>query len=144
MRLRAALDDELVALVDASAFRQLLLNLLDNAVRYGPPGQMVTVGAARADDRARIWVDDEGPGVPAQDRERIWIPFVRATRARDAARSGSGLGLAVVRELTRLHGGDARVETSPRGGARFIVELPLVDGPGFATPLADDMGGRGL
>lgn len=131
VQVRAELDERLTAVVDAAAFRQIVLNLLDNAVKYGRGGQTIVVGAERADDVARIWVEDEGPGIPPQDRERIWIPFVRV--AREPERGGSGIGLAVVRELTLLHGGTARAESTPRGGARFVVELPASAGAGAAA-----------
>src|SRR3989449_4090546 len=65
------LTDGVVAPVDADALRQMLLNLLDNAVKYGPSGQTVTLGLTVADGRARVSVDDEGPGIPAAERERI-------------------------------------------------------------------------
>jgi hypothetical protein len=81
----------------------------------------------RADGCARIIVDDQGPGIPLVDRTRIWSPYVRLRRERSVANEGSGIGLAVVRELTALHHGAAYVEDAPTGGARFVVELPTVD-----------------
>jgi signal transduction histidine kinase len=81
--------------VDAEAFRQIILNLLDNAVKYGPQGQTVMVRAQCEGDVARIAIDDEGPGVPPEHAARIWQPFYRATR--DAAVSGTGIGLAIVK-----------------------------------------------
>ena len=126
MRLHEALDEGLVALADVGAVRQVLLNLLDNAVKYGAPGQTIRVGLQRAGAYARLVVEDEGTGVPAAERERGWEPYVRMARHQGAARGGSGIGLAVVRELVLLHGGHARVEDAPGGGARFVVELPLV------------------
>jgi len=132
VRLRSELAEGVVAPVDAEAFRQMLLNLLDNAIKYGPPGQVVTVGLAAADQRARIWVDDQGPGIPAADRERVWDRFWRLERDRGSAVAGTGIGLAVVRELVALHGGRAWAEdgqngTLPAGGrgVRFVIELPL-------------------
>ena len=128
--LRTALADGIVAPVDADALRQMLLNLLDNAVKYGPPGHTVTLGLAVADRRARISVDDQGSGVPAADRERVWDRFWRLERDRGSAVAGTGIGLSVVRELVALHGGRAWVEDAPasdsRGrGCRFVIELPL-------------------
>ena len=130
--LRSELAEGVVAPVDAEAFRQMLLNLLDNAVKYGPPGQVVTVGLAASDQRARLWVDDQGPGIPAADRERVWVRFWRLERDRGSAVAGTGIGLAVVRELVALHGGRAWAEdgqngTLPAGGrgVRFVIELPL-------------------
>ena len=120
------LADGLVALVDAEALRQMLLNLLDNAAKYGPPDQTVTVGLSATNGRARLWVDDQGPGIPAADRERIWERFWRLERDRGSSVAGTGIGLSVVRELVALHGGRAWAEDAREGGARFVIELPLV------------------
>lgn len=128
--LQTELADGVVAPVDADALRQMLLNLLDNAVKYGPAGQTVTLGLTATDGRARIWVDDQGPGIPAADRERIWDRFWRLERDRGSAVAGTGIGLSVVRELVALHGGRAWAEDAPtsggRAGSRFVIELPLV------------------
>jgi predicted Zn-dependent peptidase len=97
----------LVAPVDADALRQMLLNLLDNAVKYGPAQQTITVSLEALDGRARIRVEDEGPGIPAADRERVWDRFWRLERDRGSAVAGTGIGLSVVRELVALHGGRA-------------------------------------
>jgi signal transduction histidine kinase len=126
--LATELHDGLVAPVDADALRQMLLNLLDNAVKYGPEEQTLTVGlrASEGGRRARIWVDDQGPGIPAADRERIWDRFWRLERDRGSAVAGTGIGLSVVRELAGLHGGRAWAEDAPGRGARFVIELPLL------------------
>jgi signal transduction histidine kinase len=111
--------------LDGDAIRQVLLNLLDNAVKYGPPGQTVTVGAARAPGgQAIVWVEDEGDGVPSDDAKDIFEPYSRLERHRDSAVAGSGIGLAVAREIVRGHGGDIWVETARGGGARFVLRLP--------------------
>ena len=119
------------------AFRQVLLNLLDNAVKYGPVGQTVTVrvegggpraaGGGTAQASVRVAVIDQGPGVPPTEREAIWRPFQRGTAARDGA-GGSGIGLTVVKEIVDEHAGRAWVEDADAGGATFVVELP-VHGP---------------
>jgi signal transduction histidine kinase len=108
-------------MADQDALHQIVINLLDNAVKYGGSGP-ITLRAARHDGRARVEVEDTGPGVPESDRERIWQPFVRL-RSADRV-PGSGIGLAVVRELVLAHGGACRVEHGPAGGSRFVVELP--------------------
>lgn len=123
VRLAMTLDDRIWANVDGGAIRQILLNLLDNAVKYGPAGQEVTIGLGLDGDRARLIVDDEGAGIAVQDVERIWQPFNRLARAGDAT-GGTGIGLAIVRQLTDLHGGRAWVERAPGGGSRFVVEIP--------------------
>ncbi|HVG44814.1 MAG TPA: HAMP domain-containing sensor histidine kinase [Longimicrobium sp.] len=112
------------ASVDRGAFRQMLLNLLDNAEKYGPVGQTVEVGLERAGETARVWVRDAGPGIPPRDRGRIFAPFVRLTRDAESAVAGSGIGLAVVARLAEQHGGRVRVEDADGGGARFVIDLP--------------------
>ena len=119
------IGDELIAEVDRSAFRQIILNFLDNAVKYGPDGQMVTLGLREVDGYVRLWVDDEGPGVPQDRRDEVWKPFSRLDRERENATAGTGIGLSVVRELAAVHHGRAWVEDAPSGGARFVAELPL-------------------
>jgi signal transduction histidine kinase len=134
-----------IALADPAALRQMLLNLLDNAVKYGPAGQTVTVrvesdgGRGGDDTRLRISVEDQGPGVPGADRERVWERFWRLERDRGSSVAGTGIGLAVVRELAALHRGRAWVEDVPGGtggGARFVVELPTPAAEREAAPAA--------
>ena len=125
MTINATLGINAMMSVDRNALRQILLNLLDNAAKYGPSGQTITVGSQIVGDRARIWVEDEGPGIPRDDRVRVWEPYVRLNRDAESSTGGSGIGLSVVRELVLLHGGRTRVESSPGGGARVVIELPL-------------------
>jgi signal transduction histidine kinase len=114
-----------IARVEPGAVRQVLLNLLDNAVKYGKPGGVVRVAIAAAGaSGARIEVRDEGPGVAPRERERIFGPFERGAEATTRAAGGSGIGLTIVREIAIAHGGSARVETADGGGARFVVEIP--------------------
>jgi signal transduction histidine kinase len=138
-RFSTAIESGVMAVLDPGALRQILINLIDNAVKYGPPGQTVAIEvcgvgpearsareiAGREDGaRFQLRVQDQGPGIPWRDRERIWERFVRLDREAKSAVAGTGIGLAVVRELTRLQGGHAWVEVPPEGGARFVVELP--------------------
>lgn len=118
------LGDDVHAVADRAALRQMLLNLLDNAVKYGPRPQTVTISTAVSGERARFWVDDEGQGIPFRERERVWDSFFRLEKHANSSVAGSGIGLFVVRELARLHGGDAWVADAPKGGARIVVELP--------------------
>jgi signal transduction histidine kinase len=118
--------------VDANAVRQIVINFIENALKFGPDGQTVTVtlDVARsplpggADGRLCLSVDDEGPGVPPADRDRIWQPFVRLAEG-GSAPAGTGLGLSVVRQLVAELGGRWSVYDAPGRGARFCVELPL-------------------
>jgi signal transduction histidine kinase len=124
IELRPELQEGVIAPVDQGALRQILLNLLDNAVKYGPLRQRITVGLALFEDHARIWVDDEGPGIPESERASVFQSFFRLGRDIDSAVAGSGIGLAIVRELAILHGGRAWADEAPTGGARVVVELP--------------------
>ncbi len=124
VEIRTDLGADLIAPVDSAAFRQLLLNLLDNAVKYGPPGQTVTVHADRTAGTIRMIVADEGPGVPAAERDRVWEPFYRGRENGVRAVGGSGIGLAVVREAADRHGGRAWLDESAAAGTRVVIELP--------------------
>ncbi|MDA0351341.1 MAG: HAMP domain-containing sensor histidine kinase [Chloroflexi bacterium] len=110
---------------DQQRLEQVLLNLLVNANRYTPLRGPVSLRAVANDSVIRIEVDDSGEGIPANLRERIFDPYYRVDRS-DPAIHGSGLGLAVARQLIALQSGRIWVEDSPTGGARFCVELPRV------------------
>jgi signal transduction histidine kinase len=106
---------------DARLLRRLVRNLLENAVRHGAAPVEAFVEAA--DGRARLRVCDRGPGVPEPERERIFAPFYRPS-SRPPGEAGSGLGLALVRQIARRHGGEARYVPREDGGTCFEVELP--------------------
>ena len=121
------------AWIDAAAVRQIVINFIENALKFGPDGQTVTVrldlersAPGSAGGLLRLSVDDEGPGVPSADRDRIWQPFVRLAEG-GSAPAGTGLGLSVVRQLVAELGGRWSVFDMPGRGARFRVELPLVE-----------------
>ena len=123
---RVDLDAEARAAVDVDSLRQVVLSLLENAVKYGPPGQEIVVGLHQRDRTIEIRVDDQGSGVPSEARDLIWEPYRRLEAAIESGTGGSGIGLSVVREIAELHGGRARVTDAPGGGARFVVELPAL------------------
>ncbi len=112
------------ASIDREAVRQALLNLLDNAWKYGGAERPIDVGVALAQDEIRIRVADSGPGVPERDRDRIWEPYVRLDRDRRSSVAGTGIGLAVVRDIVHRHRGSVWVETADSGGAAFVLALP--------------------
>jgi len=122
---RTRLEPGVRASVDPGALRQVLLNLLDNAVKYGPRQQEVHVDLAVGNGQARITVTDQGPGIPLRDRVRIFRRFERLERERQRAVAGAGIGLAVTRDLVVRHGGRCFVEDAEGSGSRFVVELPL-------------------
>ncbi|MEP6906165.1 MAG: HAMP domain-containing sensor histidine kinase, partial [Gemmatimonadales bacterium] len=126
-KITASVEHGLIVRVDPRALRQIVLNLLDNAVKYGPLGQTVTISLAASDTAVTVTVEDNGEGVPKSEREHIWEPYYRVARETDASVGGSGIGLSIVRELVVLNGGRAWVEEAPGGGARFIVEFPRAD-----------------
>jgi signal transduction histidine kinase len=125
-RVTGDLPERALVLADEDALRQVLLNLLDNALKYGPQGQEVTVSVEPARPgrpAVRLTVDDQGPGIPPRERRRVFRRYQRLERERARAIAGTGIGLAVVRDLVERHGGRVWVEDGPRGGARFVVEL---------------------
>jgi len=134
-RVTTELEPGVVTPVDADALRQVLLNLLDNAVRYGPPGQEILVRLTRHADTARLEVEDEGPGIPTAERETIWRKFVRLERDRGTHRAGAGIGLAVVRDLVERHGGWVFAGQGARGGSRFVVSFPATKIAGGERPV---------
>ena len=132
VHLVVAVPDGTRARIETDALQQIVVNLLDNAVKYGPRGQTVRIGAQASGAVTRLWVHDEGPGVPAAEREGIWAPYERGRAAKASGEAGSGIGLSVVRDVAAQYGGRAYldtsvVETTPgpatSRGARFVVEL---------------------
>jgi PAS domain S-box-containing protein len=112
---------DLVAEVDKERIDQVLTNLLSNAVKYGQ-GKPVHAAAAAVGDIVRLTVRDQGIGIPPADQERIFERFERVASSRQY--TGLGLGLFIVREIVRAHGGSIRVDSQPGQGATFVVELP--------------------
>jgi signal transduction histidine kinase len=118
------------------ALQRIVVNLLDNAVKYGPQGQTVRVSVDTIPGNIRISVSDEGAGVRESERELIWRPFSRGEAGGGVA--GSGIGLTIVHDVVTQHGGRAWVEDAPGGGARFVVTLPAsrIPLPAVPAPLA--------
>ncbi|WP_156165082.1 sensor histidine kinase [Demequina silvatica] len=137
---RWRIDARAEATVDADRHRmtQAWLQLAANAVKYSAPGSAIAIGSRVAHGAAAVWVEDEGIGVPPEDRERIFERFVRAG---DRSAPGSGLGLAIVSAIARAHGGEARCDAPHATGSRFTIELPAghhapapTDAPEEAAP----------
>lgn len=115
---------ELTVLCDWYLLERALVNLLQNAQRFART--RVEVSWQSAEGQVQLTVDDDGPGVPPEARERIFDSFVRLAHGANSNVRGFGLGLAIVRRIAQWHGGAARVETAPSGGARFVVRWPGV------------------
>ncbi len=107
---------------DPRHFRRAIENLLLNAFRHAE--SRVVLGWDALPDGTRITVEDDGPGIPPEQREQVFEPFARVDESRDRESGGAGLGLAIVRRIVVGHGGDVRATASPGGGARFVIEWP--------------------
>lgn len=112
--------------VDFHQWSRVLQNLIENALAYSPPDSTVHVGASASESEVRMWVEDEGPGIPAEEKDRVFEKFYRG-RAAATVPSGTGLGLAVTREIVRSHGGRIWVEDVSPHGARMAISLPRED-----------------
>lgn len=126
-------DEPVVVVGDAGRLRQVVDNLLVNAVRHTPAGSPVEVDVSSQSGSAMVSVLDRGPGIPPEDRERIFEPFFRADPSRSRATGGQGLGLAIVSTIVGAHGGQVGVSPGEGRGARFWIRIPLAtaldDGP---------------
>jgi signal transduction histidine kinase len=111
------------AMGDAPALRQIVINVLDNAAKYGPVGQTIRVSVHDDPDKVRLLVDDRGPGVPAAERHRVWKPFFRLHRPVEQSTGGAGLGLSIVRDLADGMGASVSISDAPDGGARFELAM---------------------
>jgi signal transduction histidine kinase len=116
---------------DRDKLTQVIVNLLDNAIKYSPDGGEIVVGARADGDRLHLWVRDEGLGIPADALETVFERYTRVESAWHQTIRGTGLGLPIVRQIVELHGGRIWVESTPGAGSTFHVAVPL------AGPRAD-------
>ena len=112
-------------LIDQRAMELVVINLLDNALKYAKDGKRVAVSVQVAGRHVEISVTDEGPGIPRDEQRRIFDRFVRGKDARDGRVRGTGIGLSLVKRIAEEHGGYARVESQVGNGARFVVGVPI-------------------
>ena len=111
---------------DEDLLRQMLLNLVDNAVKFTPPGGAIRLGLERRGEWYRLSVSDTGPGIPAEARAHVFERFYRADKARSRAEDGgAGLGLAIARWIAQAHDGDLELADSDGAGTTFVARLPL-------------------
>jgi two-component system phosphate regulon sensor histidine kinase PhoR len=117
---------DLQVLANADSLRQIITNLLDNAIKYSPEGGAIEVSAEALDSFAVLRVADHGIGIAPEDHARIFERFYRVDRARSREIGGTGLGLSIVKHLIDSLGGTVEVESSPGKGSVFSVRLPRV------------------
>ncbi len=117
---------------DEHGLEQVLLNLLDNAVKYTPQGGQVTLSGRAHPDRVELWVRDTGVGIEARHLPRIFERFYRVDKGRSREMGGTGLGLSIVKHLVNAMGGEVRVESTPGQGSTFFVDLQGPSEPGGA------------
>jgi signal transduction histidine kinase len=115
--------EPVIARGDDHRFIQVLEQILDNEAKYAPPEQAISIGVWRVGDEVHVYLTDDGPGVPIEDWEAVFEPYVRVDRARSR---GSGIGLFAARRLMEGMGGRAWIEKNGYGGSRFMVALPAV------------------
>jgi signal transduction histidine kinase len=123
MRIDLDVVEPAIARGDPGAIRQILINILDNAAKYGPIGQTIVIGVRDDHKKVRLWVDDSGPGIPASEQNNVWKPFFRVGGTLDDSTGGAGLGLAIVRDLATAMDAEAALSTTPVGGTRFTLLL---------------------
>jgi len=126
VRLKLQNDSPSIALnADEELLKRMILNLLDNAVKYTPEGGEILLTLARQNGNAEIVVRDTGIGIPATDQQRVFDRFYRVDKARSRALGGAGLGLSIARCIVEAHRGKITIESIPRNGSTFTVSLPL-------------------
>ncbi|MDZ4674101.1 MAG: HAMP domain-containing sensor histidine kinase [Gemmatimonadota bacterium] len=136
-RLRCQDGTPLEVLGDQPLLRQALVNLVDNAIKYGSPGQTIRLAAeSSGGDWVRLLVEDQGPGVPVAVRSRLFEAYARLPEHQVSERTGTGLGLTVVRQIAEACGGSASLEEAPGGGARAVITLPAARGHRSGTKAA--------
>jgi len=118
-------SNELTLKGDEELLRRMLLNLLDNAVKYTPAGGKIFVRLARQNGNARLIVRDTGIGIPFAEQSQVFDRFYRVDKARSRSLGGTGLGLSIVSWIVKAHEGDVTLESTPEKGSQFTVELPL-------------------
>ena len=111
---------------DSGRLEQVFSNLIDNSIKYGRQGGKIEVGGEREDQQwVKLWVEDDGPGIPADSRSRVFERFYRVDRARSREAGGTGLGLSIVKHIVQAHGGHVSVESEVGTGTRFHFTLPV-------------------
>ncbi|MDP9341361.1 MAG: ATP-binding protein [Actinomycetota bacterium] len=133
VRVRTFIRDDLpLVSIDPIQIDQVLTNILENAIRFSPPGGELRVAVHRLASRVEVRVADDGPGIPREDRERVFEPFFK--RDTRSGRGGTGLGLAIARAIVLAHDGRIWIEGTPAGGTAVAFQLPVPAQPSTALP----------
>lgn len=135
VRLDNKVAEDFYVTADRRRLEQIIINLVDNAIKFNHPGGSVTVRAEAGEDNLYqiIRVSDTGAGIPAEHLPRVFERFYRVDRARSRDAGGTGLGLAIVKHLARAHGGEAYVTSETGSGSEFSIKLPVAVQPESAT-----------
>ncbi len=144
VELTCNVSNELIIVADESLLHRMVLNLIDNALKFTPPGGRVTITAEPSGDRYLVRVSDTGIGIPEADRERVFERFYRGERTRSArgrmsssVSTGAGLGLPIARWIAEIHGGSLRLERSDDSGTVFVITLPRGDDADATSAMND-------
>jgi len=125
-RLIIGIDDDLPLIsVDMIQISQVIRHLVENALIYSYENSKVTIGADYNKTNVNFWVDDEGPGIPETEKDCIFRKFFRGRIAEEKSIRGTGLGLSICQEIIQAHRGTIKADKSPKGGARFLITMPL-------------------
>jgi len=138
VRLKISEIDQIQVHGDRDRLKQVLINLVSNAVQYTPQGGDVTLSLARVGEQARLIVHDTGPGIPAEDMPHIFERFYRAEKSRTRSKPGGfGLGLSIANWIVSHHGGRIDVDSPEDGGTTFCIWLPILDASGQLSVISD-------
>ena len=131
-RLVFDITDGVIVSADRLVLREAVTNLLDNAIKYSPTGSRITLRVERSRDEAVLAIEDEGPGIAPEHRERVFHRFFRVDEARSRDGGGAGLGLAIAKWAVEIHDGKIAVNGKPGGGSEFRIVLPFTASVGTA------------
>jgi signal transduction histidine kinase len=130
VNLRLGEIDQILVCGDRDRLKQVLVNLVGNAIKYTPQGGVVDIGLRKEENKAQVTVSDNGPGIPPEDLPHIFERFYRGEKSRTRSKDGKGfgLGLSIAYWIVRSHGGKIEVDNNEPSGTTFTVWLPLADG----------------
>jgi signal transduction histidine kinase len=125
IQLKAELEPLFSIKLDVDLMRQVIGNLVENAIKYSPEDSEVTIASKEAEGRIQVAIKDNGPGIPKDEIDNIFLKFYRSKSAKASPIKGTGLGLYLAKYFVELHQGTLKVESQPEQGSLFVVELPV-------------------